>query len=199
MKDLSVQSLVDNYRSLLAEHSDGAAVAQCSREGQIARFERLAEIDNLDGCSVIDLGCNLGALHHYLRERFRNVSYTGIDIVPELIDKAVRLNEGAEFICRDVIADGFGVSADYVLMSGIFNNDMASADEFMHEILLRSFSACEKGLGFNFISTHVNFVDAGLQYFDPAVVYDFCLHNLSRKVVMSHHYFRCDVSVFVYK
>jgi hypothetical protein len=38
-----------------------------------------------------------------------------------------------------------------------------------------------------------------MAYYDPAQVLDFCIRNLTRKVVMHHHYERVDVAVFTYR
>jgi hypothetical protein len=61
------------------------------------------------------------------------------------------------------------------------------------------FKRCSVGLGFNFISTFVNYTDPELAYHDPMEVLEFCLRELSPRVIMQHHYERCDVAVFVYR
>src|SRR6185503_1230336 len=87
----SRQAIVDNYRRLLAVHGDGPAATQNSAEGQLFRFERIAQVADLRGRSVLDLGCGLGDLYPFLRKRFGALDYTGIDVVPEMVKKAAAI------------------------------------------------------------------------------------------------------------
>jgi len=199
MKPSSKQFLIDNYRASLATHGAGARVGQQSAEGQQFRFAKLAEVGDLTGAAVLDVGCNLGDLFPFLAQRFRGVRYTGIDIVPELIERARAVHPGAAFECRDLLAEPYGESFDYVFISGTFNNSIPDSDEFLREMTAAAFAACRRALAFNFISTHVNFRDAEIAYHDPVDVLAHCTARLSPKVVLQHHYERCDVAVFVYR
>ena len=76
---------------------------------------------------------------------------------------------------------------------------MPECDIFMRELVTKSFKHCTRGMAFNFISAHVNFTDPEMAYHDPAQVLDFCIRNLTRKVVIHHHYERTDVAVFAYR
>jgi hypothetical protein len=76
---------------------------------------------------------------------------------------------------------------------------MPDPTDFLEALVSRAWERSTRGLGFNFLSTHVNFVDDTMAYHDPARVLDYCVRRLSRRVRVEHHYERCDVAVFVFR
>jgi SAM-dependent methyltransferase len=193
------EMLIDNYRRLFLSHGPGPEATQNSAEGQVMRFDQLTKIADLSGSKVLDLGCGIADFYPVLNEKFAGLDYTGIDIVPEMIDYARAKYPAASFQCRDILQDPLAEDFDYVLICGMFNNAIHGATEFLKSMVLAAFQKAHKGLGFNFISNRVNFVDDGMAYHDPADMLTFCIDELSRKTIMCHHYERCDVSVFVYR
>lgn len=199
MDNQTKQAIIENYRNLYLEHRSGPEVAQLSSEGQRYRFEKLAEIGNMTSTRVLDIGCNLGDLYPFLCERYGEMSYTGIDIVPDIITAASHAHPDARFFCCDILSEGFPETFDYVLISGIFNNAMPNGTEFLKHMISFAFEHCNQGIGFNFISTRVNFRDPEMQYHDPLEVLSWCMDKLTPKVSFFHHYNRCDVAVFAYR
>lgn len=193
------EMLIANYRGLFQKHGDAPEATQMSWEGQRFRFRKLMEIADLRNRRVLDLGCGIGDFYPLLMEKFGQLHYTGIDIVPEMMDFAAKKYPGVRFLCHDLSTQRLDESFDYVLASVLFNNAMADADAYMQELLTLAFRQCTLGLGFNFISTHVNFTDPELAYHDPAQVLNFCIRSLTPKVAMQHHYERVDVAVFAYR
>jgi SAM-dependent methyltransferase len=193
------EMLIANYRGLFQKYGGAPEAAQMSADGQRFRFLKLMEIADLRNRRVLDLGCGIGDFYPFLIEKFDQLDYTGIDLVPEMVDFAAKKYPKARFLCRDISKDGLDESFDYVLASVVFNNAMPDCDAYMRELLTLAFKHCTLGLGFNFISSHVNFTDAELAYHDPAEVLDFCIRHLTRKVLMHHHYERADVAVFAYR
>src|SRR6185369_3839361 len=163
------------------------------------RFSKLCQIDNLTRKRVLEIGCGLGDLYPFLQGLFDEVTYVGIDIVPELIEYAAHVYPDAKFYCLDLLEDEFIGDFDYVLISGVFNNEIDNATEYLYQLISSAFKLCRKGMGFNFTSTYVSRYDQGMAYHDPMAVFKFCLENLSSKITLSHHYERCDVAIFVYR
>jgi len=195
----SKEMIIENYRKLLMTHGDGPAVTQNSAEGQRFRADKLMKIGNMSGAKILDLGCGVADLLPALQERFGSVKYTGIDIVPDFIENARIKYPDARFLCADVLSDNVDDVFDYVLLNGVFNNIYPEIDDVMRRMLRWAFAHALHGLGFNFISDRVNYRDESLAYHDPIAMLRFCMDELSRNVVMHHHYERCDVAVFVYR
>ena len=57
-----------------------------NQKQQFLRFRILKEIsENLEGTSVLDIGCGFGDFYNYLKKNDINVKYTGFDISPKII------------------------------------------------------------------------------------------------------------------
>jgi len=199
MKDETKQSIIENYRNLFSKYGSGPEANQMSLEGQRFRFEKLAQIADLKGRRVLDLGCGTGDMYPFLMNRFGYVDYTGIDLVPESVAFAAKRYPDARFLCCDVLNQKIDEVFDYVLLSAVFNNAIPNSTEFLKELIAVAFRHCSSGLGFNFISKYVNFTDPQMAYHDPVEIFDFCLRELTPKVMVHHHYKRCDVVIFAYK
>jgi SAM-dependent methyltransferase len=191
--------IVANYRQLLSKHGSGAAVGQWSDEGQRFRFAKLAQVGDLSGARVLDIGCGIGDLFPYLTGLYGKIDYTGIDIVPELVNFAAATHRAARFLCLDLLAEPLSESFDYAVISGVFNNQMRAATAVLKDLTRAAYGMCSRALAFNFISDRVNHVDADMAYHDPVEILRFCIDELSDRVVMAHHYERCDVAVYVYR
>jgi hypothetical protein len=184
---------------LLRQHGDSPGATQASPEGQRFRFHKLLELAPLDGCSVLDVGSGIGDFFPIIRDRFREVRYHGIEVVPEMVDLAAAKYPEASFRVANLLVDPIAQRYDYVFLSQIFNNAVEGSSAFLEGLVAAAWPLATRGLGFNFISTHVNFTNPEMAYHDPAGVLDFCVRHLSRRVVLHHHYDRCDVAVFVYR
>jgi SAM-dependent methyltransferase len=199
MDERSRKIIIENYRKLFLKHGSGPEVGQWSYEGQQFRFEKLIQIGDLRGCRVLDLGCGLGDFYPFLLKRLDKIDYTGIDIVPELVDNASKRYLNATFLCHDILRFGIDGMFEYAFISGMFNNNIINCSDFMKKVIAVAFEHCNKGLAFNFTSTLANHIDPGMAYHDPNDIFEFCLKTLTRKAIIHHHYARCDVAVFLYR
>lgn len=165
----------------------------------IMRYQELKKIAELSDSSIIDIGCGLGGLYEYFVKDcgIKNLKYTGIDIVGEMVEVAKKKYPKARFLTQDIMQVPLQERYDYAFICGVFNLGMTT--EFMKQMLSEVFVHCEKGMAFNFVSSYVNFRNDDMSYHNPQEIFDWCIENLSWKVDMHHHYEKCDVSVFVYR
>ena len=163
------------------------------------RYEELMNVGNLNGASILDIGCGIGGFYDFCinDKHICNMSYKGIDVVEGMIELAKTKYPLADFEVHNILETRLNETYDYVILCGIFN--VAADMQYMNKILLEAFEYCKKGLAFNFISSYVNFREEEISYHNPQDVFSFCVENLSRKIKMNHHYEKCDVSVFVYR
>jgi len=198
--DKSTQNeLISHYRDLFLSYGDTPEAVQMSEEGQRFRFEKLTQIADLQGKSILDVGCGIGHLYSYLLSKLGAVDYTGVDVIKESVAYASQKYPEARFICRDILREDLDMKFDYVLINVVFNNAIPNCTDFLKELTSAGYQYCKLGLAFNFISAFVNVREEEMAYHDPSIVLEYCLNNLSRKVTLHHWYERCDVAVFVYR
>lgn len=59
-----------------------------SDNSQQERFRVLAEIADLEGCSILDAGCGLGDLYRFLKKKVIDFQYTGYDLNANMVKAA---------------------------------------------------------------------------------------------------------------
>lgn len=197
----------DYYEAALEIHGEGAqAVNWRNAESQRLRFDVLCQIGDLDGKKIHDVGCGLAHLYDYVKEAGINTDYIGSDISTKMIEASrQRLGGRADLRVADITEDNppDWMRADFVVSSGIFTVRGNIPDrewrEFVLSFIVKMFDLAKTGIGFNMMTSHVDYQDDHLCYFDPGEVLEFCVGKLSRKVIVRHDYPLWEFTVFVYR
>ncbi len=187
------------HRQQIREYGTGSPGALgWHPEGQQIRFKILAQIGDLAHRSVLDVGCGYADLYPFLKQRFADVAYSGIEQMPELLEVAQARYSHATDITLGV-GDFLSMSlpvSDYVLASGSLNYRHRHP-QFIYQAIEKLFAGCRLGLGFNLLSWEP--ADGGpLAAYDPANIVAFC-KKLSPNVVLVENYRDGDFTVFVYR
>jgi|AGTN01.1.fsa_nt_gi Methylase involved in ubiquinone/menaquinone biosynthesis len=165
---------------------------------QEVRFKALTGIGNMDGCSVLDVGCGFGDLYGYLKATGRNVDYTGIDINADLIEIGRNIYPEAKFEVMDFDETMVSRQFDWVFESGIFNFRLDDNWSYITRVLKKMFASCRKGVAADFMSSYVDFNEKTLYYARPEEVYGLC-KSLSRRVSIRGDYMPFEFAVYIYK
>ncbi len=198
----------DYYERALAEFGDDPrGVNWRDRQSQELRFQILSEVGDLSGRRLHDVGCGLGHLQSWLRQRQPDVDYVGSDISEKMIAAAkARAHDNAVFYVADILNDRQQASwmrADYIINSGVFTVKSTVPEKqwrmFVHSMVRSMFGLAEKGIAFNLMTSFVDYRDDHLFYEDPGAILEFCVSELSRKVVIRHDYPLWEYVVYVYK
>jgi SAM-dependent methyltransferase len=168
------------------------------RAQQELRFGIIAGIDDLDGKSVLDVGCGFGDFYDYLVANGKQARYVGVDISPKLLAVARERHPGMRFEERDILIEPMAERFDYVVESGIFNHRLKSNEEFTRSMLAAMFDLSRLGLAANMMSDHVDYKDDHLYYYNPEEYLGFC-KQLSRFVTLRHDYPLYEFTVYVYR
>ncbi|MGB8166687.1 MAG: class I SAM-dependent methyltransferase [Chthoniobacteraceae bacterium] len=201
MNDADKAEIASRYRARLAEHgASSAALATGTPERQEIRFGVLAGVGDLEGATVLDLGCGFGEFYQYLLSKGVRVNYTGYDITPEFIDHAKKRFPEAHFEVRDVQVDGIAEKFDYVVSSQTFNNRLAHEGnmELMQDVLRISYEACEKGVSIDMFTSYVDFREDRLFYYSPEEIFRFS-KTLTKRVLLRHDYPLFEFTVYLYR
>lgn len=136
-----------------------------SEQAQRLRFDMLLSSVELDGKSMLDVGCGTGNLLEYMGSKAINVSYTGVDILEEMIRKAKSKQLEAKFYHADIFKNNIfkDGSFDVVYASGIFNLDLGNNKQFLTNALRLFFKLSTEAVVFNLL--HSKSPDREEQYF----------------------------------
>jgi len=197
------EKVIDNYNRWISERSGIGIMGYGSQSSQDARFSVLFGLGDMNGKTVLDVGCGRGDLARIASERgvcFKE--YLGVDIVPKMIDIARDMNPvpNARFEVMDVLTSKEELSYDYVIMCGTLNFNTEDTPAMARKMIKRAFEIAKTGVAFNMTSV---FGDVKLRtdhtyYFDPFEVLKFC-STMTRNLVFDHTYLPHDFTVFMYK
>ena len=200
MRIEDLQAIVDRYEERLREHGASvAALASGNVERQRLRFGVLADVGDLRGKRVLDLGCGLGDFYGYLRDQGIDCDYTGYDITPGFIARARDRFPNARFEVRDIQSRMPGQRFDYAVCSQVFNNRLSGDDnvEVVTDIMDRLQSLAGEGVAIDMVTSHVDFRQDHLFYFDPGDMFARA-KRLTRRVVLRHDYPLFEFCLYLY-
>jgi SAM-dependent methyltransferase len=164
------------------------------------RFRQFwAEID-FNNKSVLDVGCGFGEFGKFLVKRYKNVSYTGIDIVPEFINEAKKNLPDLNFDVCDYLTNPTSQKYDVVIASGILNSNVENNLEYRKKAISTLFKMTGKVLAFNMLGMYPipkNDPSINTWYADSLEILKFCL-SLTRRVIFRTNYNPKDFTIFMY-
>ena len=185
-----------HYGPLVRAHGGThRAVDWGSERGQETRFRVLLEPVNILDGRILDVGCGVGHLVDYLRNRRFTGEYLGLDLVPEMVAAAQCRHRGWTFRegkIPDAVVD---FKPDYVIGSGLFN---IANQRTLEQTVAAMFGVAGRAVAFNSLSTWGDQPVRGEFRADPLRVIEFC-RRLTRRVVLRHDYMPHDFTVYLYR
>ncbi len=139
-----------------------------SREAQYRRFDILLDNTAFPGMSVLDVGCGLGNLLDAFQEINIPVEYSGIDLIPHMVEQARERYPDARWFCCDIFSHSpfREKEFDVVYASGIFNINLGNNMGFLMRALNLFFSLSKKYVVFNLLSDHSRNQEEGYFYYN---------------------------------
>jgi len=199
MQEKEKNALVKLYEERFKElGEDVRTLGWKNREEQTLRFKMLCEVGDLRNSSVCDVGCGFGDLLDYLRSTAGEVKYTGIDIVPSLLERARQKHPESSFYCLNLVEEPFEEEHDYFLLSGSLSYKIIDNLAFAERMIERMFRLARKGVAVNFLSTYVNFQHERNYHYAPEEMFRFA-KRLSRWVRMRHDYPLWEFTLYLFK
>jgi len=194
------QRIIQRYNERLNELGETPqALGWRDSHQQEVRFKILAEIGDLQGVSVLDIGCGFGDLLDYFTSSGHNdVRYTGTDLNPALIEVAQKRHPQARFLATTDLNQFATGSQDYVFLSGLFNFKIQDNTGFMHDTVRESFRIARLGVAFNLLGSYVDFKEDHLFYHQEQEVFDFA-KGLTRFVTLRADYPLYEFTIYLHQ
>jgi SAM-dependent methyltransferase len=191
--------IANYYQDLVQKYGHDPRACDYGRpQSQEIKFRVLSEAMPVKGRSVLDVGCGFADFHRFLRDRFGEVRYSGIDVCPAMVEEARRLDPHCEVKLANILDASIRERFDLVTANGIFYLLGDEAWSTMQEIVRRMYAVAEHAVAFNSLSSWAEDKDPGEFYADPAEVLQFC-RTLTPWVLLRHDYHPRDFTIYMYK
>lgn len=196
--DLTLKHYQKNFQKFGV---DPKALSWGSRGAAHQRFRQMwAEID-FNNKSVLDVGCGFGEMAKFLHKRYKNVNYTGVDIVPEFIKEAQGMHPYYSFETRDYFNNPIEEQFDVVMASGTLNSYLGNKNiSFRKNAIKVMFEHSKKVCVFNMLGGHpapATPEGSNVWYADSLEILDYCM-SLTRRVILRANYHPTDFTIFMY-
>lgn len=169
-----------------------------SAASQRTKFGVLAEVMPLAGRSVLDAGCGYADFGAFLRSRWGDVRYEGVDLCPEVIAAAQRIHPGFSLRVMDVLTGDPGGPFDVVFANGLFYLLRDHAELHMRRLIRRLWTLSGTALAFNSLSTWAPRRESDEFQADPLETLDYC-RTLTPHVTLRHDYMEHDFTIYLYR
>jgi len=190
------------FSGLLDQSSDRHFVVAQSEISHRKRFEKLLELGDFNGRSVLDVGCGIGGFWDFLQEKAIDCDFTGIDINPRMIETARDIHPQIKdkfFVC-DIIEEKLHRDYDYIVSNGPLNllfEGHLNMDMTMR-LVRQMFESAFIGAAITMTSSLTRKPNAATFYYKPqdvlAETFKFCSN-----VRFDHTYLPHDFTLFCYK
>jgi SAM-dependent methyltransferase len=176
-----------------------------SEDGQFLRYKQLLKLVQVDsGFSIADVGCGYGALIDYLKLKFKNYEYHGIDLSQEMI-AAARARYSRVGSMHFHVAAQSPAGGDYCVASGIFNIRFEYSEDVWWSYIVSTLDqlheSSRRGFAFNCLTQYsdVDKMRDYLYYASPCKLFDWCKKKYSSQVALLHDYGLYEFTILVKK
>jgi SAM-dependent methyltransferase len=169
-----------------------------SKRTQRMRFEVFVLNHDLNGKSLLDVGCGTGDLWAHLQARQIQCDYTGIDLSPEMVRRCQERFPDARFEPQNILEWNPGQQFDYTIAVGIHNIKIAGGGALLESVTRRQFELCR-------VATHLSLLTDRYTGFAPHIqpwrveeILTLAL-DITPYVVLRNDYLPNDFSITLYR
>jgi len=199
MNKSDLKRIADYYDRLVDQHGHSPRACDASsRTALEARYKVLSEVTNMNGKSILEVGCGLGDFGDYLCKKYPSIRYAGIDVSSRMVDEARKAYPELPFHRQNVLDMDTAEPFDVVLAQGIFYLLGRNAESKMHTLIKKMFSLSKEAVAFCAISFWSSRKSDNEFYADPVRLLDWC-RTLTPRIVLRHDYLPNDVTLYLHK
>lgn len=200
MATLSDQERISGYYdSLVDKYGNDPRASDASKQESLdIRYRALAGVCNLDGKSILDVGCAQGGFGAFLHEKFSPKEYLGVDISKRMIDEAKKLHPSLNFENINVLDLPDANKFDVVFAEGIFYLLGENAEEKMHTLIEKMYDLCTEAFACSAISSWHPKQEENEYYVDPTALTNWA-KTLTPSLILRHDYHHGDCTLYLYR
>ena len=160
-----IDEISSYYKKFDKEFEDYKRLGWESKDAHMRRFGIFADNVDLHGKKLLDVGCGLGNLYGYLKQKGVEVDYTGVDILEKMIEDSISKYPEAKFLCMDIFKENTFSEGEFdvIYASGIFNLNLGNNLDFLNSALELFFILSKDVVCFNLL--HVKSPNREERYF----------------------------------
>jgi len=192
--------IISRYKDRLEKFGPSIdSLASGTIDRRTIRFNLLANVDDLSGATILDLGSGLGDFYGFLLEKDIKVNYTGYDLSPDLVELAKKQFPDAKFEVRDIQIDGIEGRFDYIVSSQTFNFRLENENnmDIVKSCLKICYNHCDKGMCFDFLTSYVDYKEDHLFYYSPEELFSYA-KTLTKRVSLIHESPLYEFALYLY-
>tara|TARA_Y100000739_G_C20582080_1_gene453384 strand:+ start:1102 stop:1767 length:666 start_codon:yes stop_codon:yes gene_type:complete len=195
--------LKDYYKKLYDRHGNSPKSLGWSNGKQFLRFHQLTSNLDLNGSSILDVGCGFGDLIKFLElNNIKDFKYKGVDIMEEFIDEAQKKHPSKDisFIKSKLVDIDFIEKFDFAFASGTFNLKIDGINGYdnIYQNMKKMFDNCNKAIAIDFISSRVEYKNKHNFNSDPLKILEMA-YSFSKAVILRNDYFPFEFAIIIYK
>jgi SAM-dependent methyltransferase len=194
--------ILDFYARLIASSEDEHVIVGYSEASHLKRFNKMLELGDFHGKSILDIGCGPGGFYRFLKSKGIEADYYGVDITPGMIEEAKKRNPDIadRFEVFDILKADYKRQFDYCISIGPLNlNFGTNINEDMNYTLMQQmFKHSAIGFAGSLTSNQSPKQTADTYYYDPAAITNKVL-TITRNFRLDHSYLPNDFTIFCYK
>jgi len=169
-----------------------------SQRTQLMRFLVFAQLAQLDGASILDIGCGTGDFLDFLEHQRIPADYTGFDISPVMVERCRERFPNAKFVSGDFLVWNPNRTFGYTIAFGIHNIKADGARDILEATLRRQFELSDKAAHISILSSRYKNFDSHIQAWDPMEILEMAM-SITPYVVFRHDYLPHDFSLTLFK
>ncbi len=185
------------YDTLVEKYGDSHQSCDYGRkESQERKFKVFLDFFDQEPINILDVGCGTGDFYVYLKKKFGEVQYEGIDLSEKMINLCKSKYDKDLFKHKNLL--DYTKKKDFLIANGIFYLIQSNPEETMKDLIKHMFSLAQKGVAFNSLSSWALHQEENEFYADPIKTLEFCA-GLTKKIVLRHEYLPHDFTIYMYK
>lgn len=188
------EEAMERYRTrFYKEGETPKALGWGCKEDQLERFWVISENIDLEGKTVLDLGCGFADFYGYLLDKNITCNYIGIDIIPEFIKCCKEKYKQGTFLNGNIMLDSMKIpKADIVITTGTLNLKLKLIDNLTYtkNFMKLAFEKAREALSMDFLSCHLTDdypKEDFVFYYNPKDVLDMAF-DLTNNIKLVHNY-----------